>query len=310
MGNPFVAHAEGDLLEIRVLKYFLMVAREENITRAANLLHVTQPTLSRQLMQLEEELGVKLFHRGKHRILLTEEGLLLRRRAEEIVSLSEKTREDLRQREGMLSGKISIGSGELQSSRFLAQLIASFREQYPLVQFELYSGDADSIKERIERGLLDVGLLTEPVDITKYEFLRLPLQEQWGALVREDSPLAAQNAVTPEDLAQVPLLLPQREIVQDQLAHWFGPYWDRLNVVGSGNLQYNKAMLVRELPSSCVVTMKLESHFDGLRFLPLSPQLQGRSVLVWKRTQAFSLAARAFLRHGKASLQNLTASKN
>ncbi len=179
-----------------------MVAREENITRAANLLHVTQPTLSRQLMQLEEELGVKLFHRGKHRILLTEEGLLLRRRAEEIVSLSEKTREDLRQREGMLSGKISIGSGELQSSRFLAQLIASFREQYPLVQFELYSGDADSIKERIERGLLDVGLLTEPVDITKYEFLRLPLQEQWGALVREDSPLAAQNAVTPEDLAK------------------------------------------------------------------------------------------------------------
>ena len=140
-------------MELRVLKYFLMVAREENITRAAELLHITQPTLSRQLIQLEEDLGVKLFHRSRHRIVLTEEGMLLRRRAEEIVSLSEKTVEDIRHKTGELTGKITIGSGEFKTSRFLAELIASFHEKHPQVTFELYSGNADNIKERIDQGL-------------------------------------------------------------------------------------------------------------------------------------------------------------
>ena len=197
-------------MELRVLKYFLMAAREENITKAAQLLHVTQPTLSRQLMQLEEELGVKLFERSRHRIILTEDGMLLKRRAQEIVSLAEKTEREFVRREGELMGEISIGSGELKSSRFLSQVVAAFHEKHPLVQFEIFSGDSDNIKERMERGLLDLGILLEPVDISKYEFIQIPVKEEWGVLVPDDSPLAGKESVRPEDLVSYPLLFGQR----------------------------------------------------------------------------------------------------
>lgn len=174
-------------MEFRTLKYFLTVAREENITRAAALLHLTQPTLSRQLMQLEEELGVKLFRRSQHHIVLTEAGMLLRRRAQEIVELAEKTARELRPAEEV-TGRISIGSGDLRSMTYLAKLLAAFHRQHPRVQYEIYSGDSDGIKERIEQGLLDMGLLLEPVDTSRYQILRLPVRESWGVLVPEDSP--------------------------------------------------------------------------------------------------------------------------
>ena len=281
-------------MEIRVLKYFLLVAREENITKAANLLHLTQPTLSRQLMQLEEELGVQLFRRSKHRIILTEEGMLLRRRAEEIVALADKTKDDLQRREEQLSGAVAVGSGELQSSRFLAQLLTAFQEKNPLVSFAIYSGNSDNIKERIERGLLDVGLLQEPVDISKYSFVRTPCREQWGVLVREDSELASRERVSPADLASVPLILPEREIVQNELLNWFGPYAEGLRITATGNLLYNLASLARASGGS-VLTLNLDCTYEGLRFTPLSPPLESNTVLVWKKTQTFSAAAAALI---------------
>ena len=281
-------------MEIRVLKYFLLVAREENITKAANLLHLTQPTLSRQLMQLEEELGVQLFRRSKHRIILTEEGMLLRRRAEEIVALADKTRDDLQRRGEQLSGTVAVGSGELQSSRFLTQLLTAFQRENPLVSFSIYSGNSDNIKERIERGLLDIGLLQEPVDIAKYSFVRTPGREQWGVLVREDSELASRKSVSPADLAAVPLILPEREIVQNELLNWFGPYAEGLRVTATGNLLYNLASLVRAGGSS-VLTLALDCSYEGLRFLPLSPALESNTVLVWKKAQTFSAAAAALI---------------
>ena len=277
-----------------MLKYFLLVAREENITKAANLLHLTQPTLSRQLMQLEEELGVQLFRRSKHRIILTEEGMLLRRRAEEIVALADKTKDDLQRREQQLSGAVAVGSGELQSSRFLAQLLTAFQEKNPLVSFAIYSGNSDNIKERIERGLLDVGLLQEPVDITKYRFVRTPGREQWGVLVREDLELASRERVGPADLAAVPLILPERETVQNELLNWFGPYAERLHVTATGNLLYNLASLARDSGSG-VLTLNLGCTYPGLRFVPLDPVLESNTVLVWKKAQTFSAAAAAFL---------------
>ncbi len=161
-------------MELRVLSYFLTIAREENITKAAALLHVTQPTLSRQMMQLEAELGVKLFTRNSHNITLTEQGLLLKRRAQELVSLAEKTKQELGQRD-QLSGELSIGSGEYQNSRLLAEILAAFQAQHSAIQFEVYGGNSDNIKERIERGTLDVGFLLEPVDVGKYEFVRSPI---------------------------------------------------------------------------------------------------------------------------------------
>lgn len=291
-------------MEIRVLRYFLMVAREENITKAANLLHLTQPTLSRQLMQLEEELGVTLFRRSKHRIILTEDGMLLRRRAEEIVSLEEKTRDDLRHKQDHLAGTIAVGSGELQSSRFLTQLIAAFQKENPLVSFRIYSGNSDNIKERIERGLLDIGLLQEPVDIAKYNFVRTPVQEQWGVLVRADAELAAKDRVSPADLAGLPLILPDRENVQNELLNWFGSLAEKLRITATGNLLYNLAFLARD-SGSCVLTLNLACHYDGLRFIPLAPELESGTVLVWKKAQTFSPAAAAFIAYSKEYISGI-----
>lgn len=291
-------------MEIRVLRYFLMVAREENITKAANLLHLTQPTLSRQLMQLEEELGVTLFRRSKHRIILTEDGMLLRRRAEEIVSLAEKTRDDLRHKQDHLAGTIAVGSGELQSSRFLTQLIAAFQKENPLVSFRIYSGNSDNIKERIERGLLDIGLLQEPVDIAKYHFVRTPVQEQWGVLVRADAELAAKDRVSPADLAGLPLILPNRENVQNELLNWFGSLAGKLRITATGNLLYNLASLARD-SGSCVLTLNLACHYDGLRFIPLAPELESGTVLVWKKAQTFSPAAAAFIAYSKEYISGI-----
>ncbi len=285
-------------MEIRVLKYFLMVAREENITKAANLLHLTQPTLSRQLIQLEEELGVSLFRRSKHRIILTEDGMLLRRRAEEIVALADKTKNDFQHRQEHLAGAIAIGSGELRSSRFLTQLLTAFQKENPLVTFTIYSGNSDNIKERIERGLLDVGLLQEPVDIAKYSFIRTPIREEWGILVRRDSALAAKARVSPGDLASVPLIMPARENVQNELLNWFGSYAENLHITASGNLLYNLATLARD-SGSCVLTLNLDCQYEGLCFVPLSPQMESGTVLVWKKTQTFSPAASAFIAYSK-----------
>ena len=169
-------------MELRVLKYFLVVAREENITRAAALLHVTQPTLSRQLMQLEEELGVKLFRRGRYHITLTDDGVLLRRRAQEIVDLAEKTEREFQRQEGELTGEIAVGAGETNSMTDLSLKIAAFRRLHPLVRFSIYSATADDIQDRLEKGLLDLGLLAEPVNIGRYSFLRMPGRDRWGGV--------------------------------------------------------------------------------------------------------------------------------
>ena len=228
-------------MELRVLRYFLAVAREENITRAAALLHLTQPTLSRQLMQLEEELGVKLFRRSQYRIVLTEDGMLLRRRAQEIVELAEKTEQEFARRGAELSGEISIGAGETRGMNFLSAQVRSFRALHPQVRFRIHSANADDIKERLENGLLDMGLLVEPVEIGRYAFLRLPQRDRWGVLVDQGHPLAGKKFITPEDLLGVPLLLPRRERVQQELSGWFGDQFDEIEVAATYNLLLNAA---------------------------------------------------------------------
>lgn len=285
-------------MELRVLNYFLMVAREENITKAAQLLHITQPTLSRQLMQLEEELGVKLFERSSHSIILTSEGMLLKRRAQEMINLAEKTRNEFTQREENLTGLISIGSGELQSMAELSKMIEEFSKLHPLVTFDIYSGHATSIKERIDSGTLDMGLLIEPADTTKYEFIRLHTKEQWGVLVREDSPLAKNSYVTPEDLVEYPLLTPINSSVQQELSSWFGDYGKQIRTVSTYNLLYNCAMMVQN-NVGIALCLRLLCHYDHLIFIPLhnSPKLS--SVLVWKDRQVLPPATEAFVEYIK-----------
>lgn len=282
-------------MEFRVLKYFLMVAREENITKAAALLHVTQPTLSRQLMQLEEELGVKLFHRSKHSIILTEDGLLLKRRAQELVSLSDKTIQELSHKDDVLSGVIAIGCGETKSMIFLSEQIRNFQQKYPLVQFNIHSAIADDIKERIEKGILDMGLLTEPVDVGKYEFIRMPHKERWGVLIRKDSVLAEKEFIRPEDLLGIPLLMVKRELVKNELASWFGDYYEELQVAATYNLIINAAAMVKGGVGTALC-FDLEANFyEDLRFVPLAPVLTTGSVLVWKKNQAHGAVTSHFI---------------
>lgn len=285
-------------MELRVLKYFLAVAREENITKAAALLHLTQPTLSRQLMQLEEELRVQLFRRSRYHIELTEDGMLLRRRAQELVDLAEKTTREFTMRETELMGEIAIGAGETRSMSFLSRAMVSFRERYPKVTFRIFSATADDVKERLDTGLLDMGLLTEPVDVGRYAFCRMKERDRWGVLVRLDSPLAGLDSVTPDDLEQVPLIISGRERVQRELANWFGDRWERLQIAASFNLILNAANMVR-YGVGTALSFDLNFSFDDLRFIPLSPTMDTGTVLIWKKDLVLTPVVEAFHQHIK-----------
>ena len=289
-------------MELRVLRYFLTAAREENITKAAELLHVSQPAVSRQLAQLENELGVKLFVRSNHHIILTEDGLMLRRRAQEIVELAEKTQRDFRQHTAELTGEIAIGSGELRSFSMLGAVLAAFSALHPQVRYTLFSGNADQIKEKIENGTLDMGLLSMPVDLLKYDFLRFPVSEEYGVLVRADSPLTEKKLLAPDDLANVPLMLPERMLVRSELANWFGDLYDRLNIRLTYNLAYNAAMLVRQ-GLGAALCLRLDCAYDDLVFVPISLTLDSGSALVWKKHQIYSPAVSALIAHINAAVR-------
>ena len=287
---------------------FLAIAREENITRAAQMLHVTQPTLSRQIMQLEEELGVKLFVRSNHNIILTEAGMLLKRRAQELVALADKTKRDFRHKAEELAGEIAIGSGEFLSTSVFSRMMGSFRQEHPLVRYQIYSGNADNIRDSIERGLLDLGVMTEPVDIRKYDFVPMPLNEIWGVLVRTDSELAEREAVRPEDLAGVPLITSAGDFVQSTFGKWFGPLYDRINIVATGNLLYNEAMLA-ESGMGVVLCIRLNCTYQNLRFIPLAPALETNTVLAWKKDQVFAPATAAFIDYARQYLSSISSDK-
>lgn len=291
-------------MEIRVLRYFLTVVREQSITKASEVLHITQPTLSRQLAQMEEEVGVKLFDRGTRKITLTNEGLLLRRRAEEILQLVDKTERELVIHEEQVEGKITIGCGEIASVQLLPDLFQSFHEKYPRVTFDIYTATADHVKDQMDRGLVDIGLLLEPIDIEKYDFIRLDMKERWVVLMRPDSPLAKKDAVTAGELSVLPLILPRRLRVQSELASWFGDYYENLNVMFTSNLSTNAAIMVSQGLAYSVVVEGSVPFWDQskITYRPLSPDLTATSVLAWKRGQPFSLAATKFIEHIKCLL--------
>lgn len=297
-------------MEIRILKYFLTVISEGSITRAADVLHITQPTLSRQLAQMEEELGVSLFERGSRKIRLTNEGFLLKRRALEIVELVDKAESELRMDDRTLSGKVSMGMGELRASRDVARIIAAFRREHPLVCFSITTSDADQIKERMDRGLTDVGLLLEPADIEKYDFIRMPSREQWIALVRADSPLASLERVSARDLSRHPIIIPSRPAVINEVASWFGRYYRRLTVSMACNLSTNASVMVHA-GLGCAITLAGSLPFldsSELAMKPLDPPLEASTVLVWKKhlpsspvAQRFTEFARGYLLSGASA---------
>lgn len=286
-------------MEIRVLRYFLMVVREESINRAAEALHITQPTLSRQLSQLEDEVGVKLFHRGARKITLTNEGILLRRRAEEILLLVDKTEQELSEKEEVIEGCITIGSGELAAVQVLAECIADFRRQYPRVSYDILTANADFVKEQIEKGLVDIGVLLEPIDMDKFDFVRLKEKERWVVVMRSDDSLTQKRSVCAKDLADKMLILPRRFNVRNELLNWFGSSIADDQVVFTSNLSTNGAVMVEKgLGYALVIEGSLPYlDYSKLTYRPLEPNLTAGCVLAWRRGQPFSPAVTKFIMH-------------
>ena len=287
-------------MELRTLRYFLAVAREENMTEAANVLHVTQPTLSRQIADLERELGVELFERTNRSCVLTGDGMRLRQRAEEILALVEQTESEMSDHELGIAGNIRIGAGETQAMRYVLDTFAGLRRDYPAVTIELYTGNADAAEERLERGLLDFALLLEPVNLDKYEWIRMPQADRVGVAVASDGPWGSLDALTPADLAAMPLLLSSRTSNKAiDLVTLSGGALDpeALNVVGHFDLIGNASHLIRS-GTACAMgidhLLQVDASSD-IRFVPLEPAIEIASFLVWKKYRLRSRACEELL---------------
>lgn len=284
-------------MELRVLRYFLAVAREQSISAAAEALHITQPTLSRQLMELEKELGVNLFTRGKRKIILTEEGMLLQKRAEEITDLVQKTQAEIATSDETVGGDIYIGGGETYAMHWIAGIIRELQQEHPDICVHLYSGNAEDVTERLDKGLLDFGLLIQPTDVIKYQSLRLPTKDIWGVLMRKDSPLAGRESINPKDLWDQPLIVSRQRLTSGSIAKWMKKEYEKLNLVATYNLIYNASIMVEEgLGYALCLDKLLNTTGDtSLCFKPLSPQLDSGLDIVWKKYQVFSKAAALLL---------------
>lgn len=287
-------------MEIRVLRYFLAVAREGTIVGAAKFLHVTQPTLSRQLQDLEKELGQQLFLRSNRTITLTPEGRFLRKRAEEILEIVNRTEGDFNAMGENIGGSVHIGGGESKAMRLIADMIGELRGEYPDIHYSLYSGNAEDVMERLDKGILDFGILIQPVDISKYDSVALPVRDLWGVVMRKDSPLAVRETVTLRELLQLPLICSRISIrqsgVRNAYAEWFGKSFEKLNIVATYNLIYNAALMVE---SGIGYALGLDGLIDAtgnreLCFRPLEPRLESGLNIVWKKNQVFSKAAEIF----------------
>ena len=283
-------------MELRVLRYFLAVAREESITRAAESLHLSQPTLSRQLRDLEEELGKELFIREPRRVLLTEDGMILRKRAEEILSLVEKTESEIKADDEGIAGDVYIGAGETKGGHILTRTAAQVQARHPNVRFHVFSGDTVNVLEQLDKGLIDFGLIFDPVDHTKYHVLEVPEQDAWGVLMRADSPLAAKESVTAEDLHNLPLIVSRQSRDNDTLSGWMGKPLTALHVAATYNLAFNASLMVADGMGCALCLDRIISTDSGeLVFRPLHPAQMASMSVIWKKYQVFSKASECFL---------------
>lgn len=284
-------------VNIRVLRYFIAVANQENISAAAKSLHLSQPTLSRQLNELEEELGTVLFIRGNRKTTLTDEGKFLLKKAKEIIELVDKTEANFKESKEMISGEIYIGAGETEAMHFIAQTSKELLERYPNIRFHLYSGNADDITSKLDSGLLDFGIVIEPVDKQKYDYIQLPDTDVWGVLMRKDSSLASKSYIQPIDLIDKPLLISRQTAVSNELSGWAEHNIEDFNIVATYNLLYNAALMVEENIGYALCLDKLinTSGNSNLCFKPLHPRLEANLNIIWKKHQVFSNAAKKFI---------------
>ena len=292
-------------MELRVLKYFLAVARHENISRAAEELNLTQPTLSRQLAELEEELGAALFVRGKRKTQLTEAGMFLKMRAEEITALANKTLEQFAHADEMVEGDVYIGCGETEGMREIIRAVAPLHTSYPRIRLHLTSGNEEMVTDQLQKGLLDFGLLCCAAPPVEYAYRQLSHEDVWGLYLRRSNPLAAQSGIRAEELTREPLIVSRQAMEAKEFDHWLGRRAEELNVVGTYNLVYNARFMAEQGFGSILSFSGLlstdEDNGDGLVFRPLTPELRSRNYLIWKKGQVFSRAGRLVMACFEAS---------
>lgn len=289
-------------MELRVLKYFIEVAREENITAAANKLHLTQPTLSKQLIALEDELEKKLFIRGKRKISLTEEGVYLYNRAKEIVDLAEKTEADLKSDDKIIEGSIAIGGGETSAVKYIAKAANNLRLEYPKIKFDIFSGNGEDVTRWLDQGLVDFGLFVGSTELKKYDYIKLPESNTWGLLMKKDHPLAKNEFITPAMLKDIPLLCSRQTLFQNEMTGWLGESTEKLNIAATYNLIFNASVMVEQgMGCALAIDGLINTGADSaLCFRPLKPSLKAEVVIAWKKYRSLSKAASKFLQ----SLQN------
>lgn len=279
------------------MRYFLAVAKEQNISRAAECLFIAQPSLSKQMQNLEKEIGQRLFVRGSRKITLTEAGRLLKKRAEEILDLYNKTSAELHAPTEEVSGEIFIGGGESYAVETVARAAKALVSEHPNIKFRFFSGDTEEVTLRLDKGLIDFGILVEPADLAKYEYMRLPQKDTWGVLMRKDSPLAEKDFITPFDLWDKPLIRSKHALEKNELSDWFERDADKLNIVATYNLLYNASLLVKEGLGYAVGLDKIinTTSDSELCFRPLMPKLETTLAVAWKKYQVFSKASELFL---------------
>lgn len=287
-------------MEIKVLRYFLEVAREENIIKAAKHLHVSQPTLSKQLKELEQELGKKLYVRSNYHIKLTEEGMLLRKRAEEILEMVDKTEKEFQSLEDVDSGDVHIGCAESNGIRHFITVIRSLQNTYPRIRYHFYSSGTEAVNERLDQGLLDFAIIVEEVDVSKYNYLKIPSIDQWGVIMRKDSPLAKKDVIEIKDLINLPLIC-SRQAMKKEMMEWFKEKFDQLHIVATYDLLFNASIMVREKLGYAIGFDGLidTSEHSDLCFRSLHPSLQSPMYIIWKRYQVFTPVAKLLLEEMK-----------
>ena len=288
-------------MEIRTLRYFLAVAREENMTRAAESLHVTQPTLSKQIKSLEDELGKKLFTRHSYSIRLTDEGVLLRNRAEALVGMADKTLQEFISLDDITGGELYLGLAESRQIRYLAKIIRDFKKDYPDLRYHITSGDTEQIADRLDKGLLDFLVLAELPDSNKYESIEFPESDVWGLIFPKSDPLSKKKTIGADDLKGLPLFCSE-QAWKDEIRKWAGSAFSDMRLEGGFRLSYNGAVFAEEglgylLTFDGLIDTSKES---GLTFRPLSPKLETKLYLTWNRYQPLTPIAERFLKRAKA----------
>lgn len=284
-------------MELRVLRYFLTVAKEQSFTKAAEQLHITQPTLSRQISGLEEELETVLFNRNGRNITLTDEGLLLKRRALEIIDLEDKIVDEFKENEDVVDGVITIGCGEFAAVETLAKNIKGYKRKYPMVQIALHTGTADNVLEMMNKGLIDIGLFLEPTNTENLDYIRIKDSDWWVVGMRPDDSLAEKEYITREDLLNLPLILPERYSVQSELANWFGKDFEKLNIAFTSNLGTNAGVIAINGLGYPVSIRGAAKYWrsDLIVQKKLYPEMKSSTVIAWRRNIPYSKAIKLFM---------------